>query len=307
MDGVLVVDKPSGPTSHDVVRWARRALGTREVGHAGTLDPMATGVLVLGVGEGTKLLPFLMADEKEYETTLALGAETDTLDADGVIVERAPIAPLDREAVERAAASFVGCSVQRPPVFSAIKRGGVALYERVRRGEQVEAPEREVICRSIEVLRIEPDAIVLRVACGKGFYVRSLGRDLARALGTRGHLRALRRTRSGPFTVAAALPGAVLRAAYDGDLAARERVVGGLLPLARAVEGLGTLCVDARAARDLRHGRPTPAKKPARDPIAVLGPEGELVAIARWTEGQLEVVRGFRSDVSGQREGRVGA
>jgi tRNA pseudouridine55 synthase len=305
MDGVLIVDKPSGPTSHDVVAWARRALGQREVGHAGTLDPMATGVLVLGVGEGTKLTAFWMADDKEYEATLALGAETDTLDAQGAVVEEAAVPELDRETVERAMRTLVGTYKQRAPTISAIKQGGVALHARARRGEAVEAPEREVVCHRLELLALDRSSIRLRVVCGKGFYVRSLGRDLARALGTRGHLSALRRLRSGPFGVEDAISGNVFRAARE-DQAARSAIVRALLPIERAVAGIGILEVDARAADDLRHGRPVACARPDREPIAVVGPDGRLVAIVRWERGMLRVVRGFRHFVASD-ERRAGA
>lgn len=295
--GVLVVDKPRGPTSHDVVAWARRALGTRAVGHAGTLDPMATGVLVLGVGEGTKLTTFLHADDKAYEATIELGAETDTLDAEGRVVEEVAVPALDRGAVEAAAARFVGTYLQRAPVVSAIKQGGVALHARARRGEVVEAPEREVRCDAIDVRDVRARAIDLVVRCGKGFYVRSLARDLARALGTRGHLGALRRIESGAFRVEGALDGEVLRRAREGDEGARARARGALRPLEGALDGMEAARVGAEGARALRQGKRWPWAEPARRaPIAALGARGELVAVVRWEAGALRVVRGFREE-----------
>ncbi|MDQ3035811.1 MAG: tRNA pseudouridine(55) synthase TruB, partial [Myxococcota bacterium] len=253
--GVLVVDKPRGPTSHDVVSWARRALGTRAVGHAGTLDPMATGVLVLGIGEGTKLTSFVMGEDKEYETTIALGAETDTLDAEGEVIATSDVPALDRAVVERAAAMFVGTISQRAPVVSAIKRDGVALHERVRRGEDVVAPVREVRCDAIDVLDVREREIDLRVRCGKGFYVRSLGRDLASALGTHGHLSALRRTRIGELGVDEAVAGEVLLRARGDDESAREIVRAGVRPLVRSLGSMATVRVDEAGARELWHGR----------------------------------------------------
>lgn len=296
MDGVLVVDKPHGPTSHDVVAWARRALGTRAVGHAGTLDPMATGVLVLGVGEGTKLTPYLMGEDKEYEATIALGAETDTLDAHGEIVERAEV-DVDRARVEALLPRFLGTYLQRAPAVSAIKKDGVALHERVRRGEDVVAPEREVTCHGLDVLAVREREIDLQVRCAKGFYVRSLGRDLARALGTRGHLSRLRRTRSGAFSADLALDGELLRRARD-DEGARELARRALIPLADAVAGMTRVAVDDAGARDVRHGRPLRVERPEQlEPIAVLDGAGALLAIARWQDGALRVVRGFRGEV----------
>ncbi|UJR81133.1 tRNA pseudouridine(55) synthase TruB [Sandaracinus amylolyticus] len=292
--GVLVVDKPRGPTSHDVVAWARRALGTRAVGHAGTLDPMATGVLVLGIGEGTKLTPYLMSEDKGYETTIVLGAETDTLDAEGRVTSEHDVPALDRARVEAACARFVGTYLQRAPAVSAIKKDGVALHERVRRGEDVEAPEREVRCDAIDVLDVRAREIDLRVRCGKGFYVRSLGRDLARALGTGGHLGVLRRTRSGAFSVDDALSGELLQRARGGDEDARAQVRASLRSLEGALSTITRLDVGVSGARELRHGRAFRIEEPAvREPIAALDEAGELVAIVRWNEGALRVVRGF--------------
>ncbi|MGB9339614.1 MAG: tRNA pseudouridine(55) synthase TruB, partial [Polyangiales bacterium] len=144
MNGVLIVDKPAGCTSHDVVQRVRKAIGQRSVGHAGTLDPLATGVLVVALGEGTKLVSHLQRDDKRYEVSIALGAETDSLDADGEIVRTAEVPALDRETVEKALATFIGRHPQEAPKLSAIKVGGTPLHRRMRRGEEVEAPVREV-------------------------------------------------------------------------------------------------------------------------------------------------------------------
>ncbi|MCA9529246.1 MAG: tRNA pseudouridine(55) synthase TruB, partial [Myxococcales bacterium] len=214
MNGVLVVDKPAGPTSHDIVARARRALGTRRVGHAGTLDPMATGVLVLAIGEGTKLVPYLTAADKRYVATVRLGSSTTTLDAEGTVDAEAPVpSGLSVADVERAAERFAGGYAQRVPAVSAVKVEGRRLHERVRRGEVVDAPVREVALRALEVRRVSGADVELALECGKGFYVRAFARDLASALGTVGHLVALRRTRSGAFDVRDAVPAAWLEAA----------------------------------------------------------------------------------------------
>ena len=299
--GVLVVDKPQGPTSHDVVARVRRALDTRAVGHAGTLDPMATGVLVLAVGEATKLVRWLTADDKTYRATVTLGAETDTLDAEGEIVARAPVPPLDRAAVEVAALRFVGTYRQAPPAFSAIKVDGEALYARARRGEHVEVAEREVTVHRLDVLAVEGDRVELEVDAAKGFYVRSLARDLAGALGTRGHLTALRRTRSGPFALADALDSAQLEAAASGDDAARARLRAALLSPADACRGMPRTRLNARGVEDARHGRPirvadaTDAEALAIDaePVALLDHAGALVAVAARRGEALQVIRGL--------------
>lgn len=299
--GVVVVDKPIGPTSHDVVARARRALGTRAIGHAGTLDPMASGVLVLAVGEGTKLVPWLTADDKHYEATLRLGAATASLDAMGEVVETAPVPSLDVGVVTRAASAFVGLHPQRAPVVSAIKVDGVRLHARARRGEQVEAPVRDVWLHEVEVLGVDAvdgsDGLDVRLSLktGKGFYVRSFGRDLAVALGTVGHLVALRRTASGHFGLGEACPM---------DELAPDRV----LPLSTAVARvLPTLSIDDDAATDARHGRRV--RPPTFEAVVESGSggevvdggdaamlhEGTLVAIGRREGDVLRVVRGFVS------------
>ncbi|HJL15401.1 MAG TPA: tRNA pseudouridine(55) synthase TruB [Sandaracinaceae bacterium LLY-WYZ-13_1] len=302
-----MVDKPHGPTSHDVVARVRKALGTRAVGHAGTLDPMATGVLVVAVGEGTKLVRWLTADDKTYRATVALGVETDTLDAQGAPAERAEVPALDAARVRGVAAGFVGAQRQRPPAFSAIKVDGQALHERARRGEAVEAPERDVTVRRLQILDVSLDGdaprIELEVEASKGFYVRSLGRDLARALGTRGHLSALRRLRSGPFASSEAVRGETLDAAADGDEAARRALRAALLPLADACRGMPAVRLSERGVEDAGHGRPVRPQDAVgldelaegAEPVAMLGPGGALVAVGRRERGQLRVMRGVRA------------
>ncbi|MCA9578905.1 MAG: tRNA pseudouridine(55) synthase TruB [Myxococcales bacterium] len=310
VNGLLVVDKPVGPTSHDVVQWARRVLGTSQVGHTGTLDPMATGVLVLGVGQGTKLMAHLGAEDKCYEAVLRLGRGTSTLDAEGEVTARAPVpAGLDLARVREVAAGFVGEHSQQAPAVSAIKIGGRALHERARAGEVVDAPFRDVVCHALEVRDVaqvadDPDGAVdvsLALHTGKGYYVRSLGRDLARALGTEGHLVALRRTRNGHFDADMALDGRLLAGMHDDACRAATRAA--LLPLPRAVASLGTLQVDEHAVLELRFGRALPLdalapvrswdEVPAGPVFALLGPDGQLVALVERRDERLHVVRGF--------------
>ncbi len=305
MRGILIVDKASGPTSHDVVRVARRVFGTRAVGHAGTLDPMATGVLVLGIGEGTKLLAHLSADDKAYDAQIRLGVLTDTLDARGKPIAEQPVpAGLDVAYVQTAAARFAGETLQRAPDISAIKQAGQPLYARVRRGEQVEAPERRVFVRELAIDGVEGDSIALRVHCAKGFYVRALARDLAQALGTVGHLTMLRRTRSGSFDLAGALAFDTLEAAARGDESARAQAHAALRSLEAAVAGLTAVVVTSEGSEDVRHGR---VVVPARlssgeipalgtEPVAVFDPGGRLAALGRVAEDGLRVVRGFPED-----------
>ncbi|HEY6879843.1 MAG TPA: tRNA pseudouridine(55) synthase TruB [Polyangiales bacterium] len=295
--GVLVVDKAIGPTSHDVVNVARRALGTKEIGHTGTLDPMASGVLVLVIGEATKLVNSLSALEKRYCATLKLGAATSTLDAQGVVEETAPVPAFTPADVRAHAASFLGEFEQRAPVVSAIKVDGQSLYKRARKGHVVEAPLRKVRLDAIHIDAVREEEIDFSICCGSGFYVRSLGRDLARKLGTVGHLNALRRTQNGAFTLAHAVPFDQLRAARSDD-DVRARVRASVRPLADVCRSLPHVTLDEEGTVHARCGRRIPrahaseilelptlvAFDPAGVPVALVAPEPE----------QLRVLRGFR-------------
>ncbi len=296
--GVLVVDKARGPTSHDVVAKARALLRTREVGHAGTLDPMATGVLVLGVGEGTKLLPYLTAHDKTYEATLVLGETTETLDAEGVKRTPAEIAPWLMEALASVARGEAPPAALRealdgerarraqvPPAFSAIRRDGIRAHTLARAGVAVELEPRPVRVHALELTAASPlpPTLSVRVVADKGYYVRSLGRDLALALGTQGHLSALRRVRSGPFDLARAV-------ALDAD-AAR-----GVLDLATAAAlALPTATLGDEAVLQARRGQRVRLPDDSPDaPCAWLDGAGALVAIGeRAPEGHGRVLRGF--------------
>jgi tRNA pseudouridine55 synthase len=202
----LIVDKPEGMTSHDVVRRVRRLAATRRVGHAGTLDPMASGILPVAIGEGTRLVEFLMDGDKSYRTTLKLGEITDTQDAEGAIVERRPVAGITAKMVADACTAFLGDIEQVPPMYSALKRNGVPLYRLARQGVEVERQARRVRIHRIEVIEVAPPLVTLEIDCSKGTYIRALGHDLGLALGTGAHLCALRRTRCGVFGEADSLP-----------------------------------------------------------------------------------------------------
>ncbi len=275
MTGVLVVDKPTGPTSFDVVRQVRRVLHTRRVGHGGTLDPMASGVLPICLGEATKLAQFLLDADKEYETTLCFGIETDTFDAMGTVTERRDAADLTADAVERALAAFRGPIRQVPPRYSALKLNGRPLYAYARAGEEVDpAPRSVVIHELVLVAWTDPSAVVLRLRCSKGTYVRSLAFDLGRALGTGAHLTALRRTRSGPFRIDEAHPLAGVESAP-------------LIGLSQALGHLPTVRAGSDDARRLEQGKRVSwtALEPADTPppqgrFQVLRPDGSLLAVA---------------------------
>jgi tRNA pseudouridine55 synthase len=268
-DGIVLVDKPSGVTSHDVVDAVRRALGTRKVGHAGTLDPMATGLLVLGVGRATRLLRYLGDLEKTYEGTARLGEETDTLDAEGMVVRTAPV-DVDRGAAEAAAASLIGESLQRPPAYSAVKVGGRKLYEAARSGETLEAEPRPIVVHRFEVTSFDPPAFDFRVAVSSGTYVRVLVADVGLALGCGAHLTRLVRTDVGPFSLR--------------DAVAPDRVTG-LLPIERAIGHLPAIRINAEEARVAANGS---ILGPAgiEGPYAVFGPDRRLIGVYRDDVGK---------------------
>ncbi|MGH2554676.1 MAG: tRNA pseudouridine(55) synthase TruB [Actinomycetota bacterium] len=274
--GFLLIDKPAGITSHDAVDAIRRALGTRKVGHAGTLDPLATGLLLMGVGRATRLLRFLGDLAKVYEGAGLLGIETTTLDAEGDEVRRSPVVRVDEEALNAALSGFVGDIEQVPPAYSAVKVGGRKLYEAARRGQEVEAPRRNVHVDAFELLRFESPRFEFGVRCSAGTYVRSLVADVGRVLGCGAHVVALRRTAIGPYRVEDASP---------------PEAPGPLLPLERAVEHLEAVVLTEGEARAAAHGT---ILGPAgiAEPYRVIGPDGHLIGIYsdRGTKAVPEVI-----------------
>lgn len=201
MNGVMLVDKPSGITSHDVVLFLRRKFAIKKVGHAGTLDPMATGVLVMLLGAATKRSNDLITDDKEYEGTLRLGITTDTCDKEGRVVLTKEVNKIPEDSIREAFLSFSGDIDQTPPIFSAIKHKGKKLYDLARKGIKVEIKSRRVTIHEIEIKDIDLPDITFRVRCSKGTYIRKLAHDLGEKLGCGAHLIALRRTRSGRFSI----------------------------------------------------------------------------------------------------------
>lgn len=279
--GLLIVDKPAGITSHTVVARARRALGTKKIGHAGTLDPMATGVMVLGVNRATRLLGHLTLADKTYEATIRLGISTVTDDAEGDVTAAPGASGVGRDAVEAALPAFRGTITQVPSAVSAIKVDGQRAYALVRKGEQVELAGREVTVSRFEVLDVrEADADGVRVLdvdvivdCSSGTYIRALARDLGAALGTGGHLTALRRTRVGPFTVADA----------SDDT---------LLPL----DAVARLCfpvvgIDDAQFADAIHGRPLPVA--VGDDVTAVLHDNTLVGLYKADQGRARPVAVF--------------
>jgi tRNA pseudouridine55 synthase len=284
-------------TSFDVVSAVRRAIGVRQVGHTGTLDPLASGLLPVLVGEATKLTPFMMALDKQYEATARLGVATDTYDVEGRVVATAEDGAVERvteDAVRAALAPLVGRIRQRPPAYSAIKKNGRRLYELARAGEDAEAAPREVSVHALSMPRFALPDVELHVRCGKGTYVRSLVHDLGESLGVHAHMTALRRTRIGDFLVDDAVP----LAALDAEAAPR------LLPLEHAVAHLPTITVDAEVERRLRMGQQAALEtlevplQHAAGPLRLCDGNGHLVAIAEAAPhgvGRLQLARVFRS------------
>ena len=205
IDGVLLVDKSQAMTSHDVVAITRRALNTKKVGHCGTLDPLATGLLIITIGRGTKIQDLLMSEDKEYIGTLKLGEETDSQDSDGKVTKSSPVPEFTREQIDAAFAKFHGDFYQTPPMVSAIKKDGVPLYKLARQGKVVEREPRFVHVYAHEIIAIRPMEIDFRVVCSKGFYVRTYAHEIGAELGCGAHLKALRRTKSGRFSVEGAI------------------------------------------------------------------------------------------------------
>jgi tRNA pseudouridine55 synthase len=254
--GILVVDKPAGVTSFDAVALARRRLGVRRIGHAGTLDPQATGVLPLLVGEATKLTPYLMDHDKEYVATVRFGVTTDTHDLSGRVLAEAPVTGLSRARLEAACRPFVGRIAQVPPMFSAVHHAGRRLYELAREGVEVERAPREVEVASITVEEVGETSATLRIVCGKGTYVRVLAADLGAALGCGGALERLTRTRVGPFELRGAVTWPELAGASPEALGAR------VLPPDAALAGWRAVHLDGEGARRFRHGQPAELAPP---------------------------------------------
>lgn len=270
-DGYAVIDKEAGWTSHDVVARARKLLGTRKIGHAGTLDPDATGVLVLGIGRATRLLRFVTDSRKSYTGEVVLGVETSTLDAGGEVTATHSMAAATPESVSAAAATLTGDILQVPPMVSALKVDGKRLHELAREGKEVERAPRPVTVFRFDTEVVAPDIVRVEVDCSSGTYIRTLAADLGHLLGGGAHLRALRRTAVGPFGLDEAVP--------------IEEVVLG--PLSGMVRGLPSLAVDADDARAVSHGKSLPDDLGPDGPRVILDGEGTVLAIYEREVGRL--------------------
>jgi len=249
-DGLLIVDKPEGITSLGVVREVKRRFCVRKVGHIGTLDPFATGVLPIVINEGTKLVPFLEVEPKDYEVVMKLGEETTTDDLTGKVVFRKPWEELTPGVIHDAFGTFLGKTHQIPPMFSAIKVQGKPLYRLARKGIEVERKEREVEIFSIQIEKVDLPEIHFRISCSKGTYIRSLGRDIGRKIGCGAHLLRLRRVRSGPFTLDQAISWGRLN-----ELSGAENLLPRLIPLKEAVSSLPQVIGDEQLIKRIRFGQ----------------------------------------------------
>ena len=301
--GVVVVNKPSGPTSFDVVRRVKGLFKVKRCGHTGTLDPTATGVLPICVGEATKVAGFIADGEKEYEATVRFGQVTDTQDSAGRVLETRPVDGLTEDRVREALRGFVGLIEQTPPMFSARKVEGRRLYELARAGEEVERVPRAVTIDEARVTFFQPPDCGIFVRCSKGTYLRTLAHDLGEKVGSGAHLRELRRVRVGPFGIDEAVGlDALMAAAKVG----RDELLRHLLPMQRALEGLAELRLDPHLSRRVAHGHtPGPADLsrlrappyPRGRRVRLIDPEGRVLAVAESDGvGTLKLLRVLTSE-----------
>jgi tRNA pseudouridine55 synthase len=288
MNGILIIDKPTGWTSHDVVNKARRILQEKKIGHTGTLDPLATGVLVLCIGKATRIVRYLESDDKAYIAELRLGITTDTLDSQGKVLDKREYTPPSLERVKEVLAGFKGQIRQRPPAFSALKVSGVPSYRLARQGTSPKHDERTVTIRSIDLMDFQDPLVKFSVHCSKGTYIRTLCADIGERLGMGAHLALLIRTRAGRFTLEQAISLEQL-----SDMAAGVGTASALISAEQALQELFSVTVDRSAADQIAHGKSLvvssgdlPDGTP--NPIRILGYDGQLLAVARVRDRLLQ-------------------
>jgi tRNA pseudouridine55 synthase len=298
IDGVLIVKKEAGWTSHDVVAKVRRLLGGVKVGHAGTLDPAATGVLPLLIGRGTRIAEYLVEWDKEYRAVLRLGETTDTQDATGTVLTQCITDSVTPKAIHEATGRFQGRVEQVPPMYSAVKVAGVPLYKSARAGKTIARDVRTIVIHALEVKAIEGRDVTLRIVCSKGTYVRTLCADIGEALGVGGHMLALERRRVGPLTIDHALTVDEIVTRH-----ALGRMGDDLLSLDRALGHLGIAVIDEQTVDRVRHGASVPAAKILRweglgdaarwiqAPIRVHDTAGRLVAIGKYQDASSGILQ----------------
>ncbi len=285
IDGLLIVDKPEGITSMGVVREVKRRFGIKKAGHIGTLDPFATGVLPVVLNEGTKVVPFLEEEPKEYEATLKLGEETTTDDCTGEVVSRKPCEETLPETIHAVFYSFLGKTQQTPPMFSAIKVKGRPLYRLARKGIEIDRKERQVTVFELKIDTMNLPEVTFKTSCSKGTYIRTLARDIGKKIGCGGHLRHLRRTRSGPFALDRSIPWETLK-----RLSAIEELQPWLIPLREALGGLPELIGDDRLVRMIRVGQEMRVRDLSCRDLPVFK-KGQCVRMTSSEEGLIAVLK----------------
>lgn len=278
MDGIFNVLKPPGMTSHDVVAFLRRALNTKKIGHGGTLDPDAAGVLPVFAGSATRLLEFAVEGKKQYIAEFTLGKRTDTGDDSGAVIEEQPVPPISEEGLRKVLNSFLGVQQQLPPMYSALKVNGKKLYELARKGVEVERQPREIEIFQLELLHYEDNCFTVAVDCSKGTYIRVLGEDIASALGTCGTMSFLLRTRVGSYTLADAYT--LQEIAASPEICRAEPI--------SAVADLPKLVLTGRQAARITNGVRTTIAGTMEGRYALLGPEGEFLGLGRCTESMIK-------------------
>lgn len=279
VSGVLVIDKPIGLTSHDVVQIIRRGTGIRRAGHTGTLDPRASGVLVVLIGPAVRLSEYVSASDKRYQATIRLGSSTNTYDAEGMVTSHAPVDHITEDKFNEILQTFVGEIEQVPPPYSAVKVKGKRAYEIAREGESIDLEPRKIQVYSLDILEWAPPEVVIDVYCSSGTYVRSLANDLGKALGTGAYLIGLRRTKSGRFTLRDAVPLRKLKEAFDaGDW------YKFLIPAADALGDWPMVELDADQVELVRHGHRVPAETGSTGWARGISQQGDLVALLELDE-----------------------
>ena len=278
LHGFLNIDKPAGLTSHDIVASLRRLAGQKRIGHGGTLDPAATGVLPVALGEATRLLDYLVEGRKRYAAVITLGVVTTTDDAEGEVVKQQPVPVLHEADIAAVLRTFTGAIRQVPPMYSAIQVGGRRLYDLARQGVQLELAPRQVEIDAIQLLAWQPPLLAVDVVCGKGTYIRALARDLGEQLGCGGHLQSLRRTAVGSLCLDTAV-------SLDALLDAPASLAAHLLPPDVAIAHLPRIDLDEVAAERIRHGLAIETSSPAADVVRAHAPDGRLLALLRYDNG----------------------
>lgn len=277
MDGILVVNKATGMTSHDVVARIRKLLKQRRVGHAGTLDPAASGVLPICIGQGTRMAEYLSESGKAYQAEITFGVVTNTYDAEGEVLRTADTSKLTYDIIAATLPHFLGAQMQMPPLYSAIKLQGQPAYKRIRAGEEIALEARPIHIYQLELLSWQPPRLQVAIECSKGTYIRSLAYDLGEYLGCGAYLSALIRTRSGPFTLAESLTLEQL-----ATLQGQGEVERALVPADRALAHYPALTLDAASAERVLHGNAFRSSVPPAELVRVYDDRGQFIAIASW-------------------------